>query len=340
MDPLKRSGDGEGPRADEASRLLVDAVSEWYESKRQADGSVNRNVMAVGLIISEHLKSAFPLRDDAYLTRTQVKGLSGRRVAEILGRHGEARPFASEGGRTSRGTRELAVELASLVNGVGERGGLAGAGEGIRVEVAERMQLWFVEKIRVDWYARQRLDVDVDLRESTSRVLDRILRAAEAAGVNLGAVAHHLVGAKLQLRYEGEMEIENRPFTAADVQAEKPGDFLVNDTVFHVTVAPTEALFRDKCAQNLRDGLRPVVLVPERRLAAARQLAETAGIGHNVGVFPIEEFIGLNIDEMSRFSMSAARRHVARLLDVYNQRVRAVEPDPALQIRIPGHLRP
>ena len=52
----------------------------------------------------------------------------------------------------------------------------------------------------------------------------------------------------------------------------------------------------------------------------------------------IEEFVGTNVEEIAAFAAPAIRSGLRALLQRYNQRVQAVEPDPSLQIEIPGNL--
>src|ERR1700733_2699123 len=68
----------------------------------------------------------------------------------------------------------------------------------------------------------------------------------------------HLVGAKLQLRFP-ELKISNESASTADLYAQSPGDFLIGNTAFHITVAPMQAVF-EKCVQNIAQGLTPFVL--------------------------------------------------------------------------------
>ena len=101
----------------EGIAAVLDAdIEQWYEAQRN-DGTVNRNVMAVGLIMCEHMSSHFPLDEDKWFTGSQVSLLGGNRIKNILARHGEERPFASEGGRTSRGSQDLARLFQEVVNG-------------------------------------------------------------------------------------------------------------------------------------------------------------------------------------------------------------------------------
>ena len=119
----------------------------------------------------------------------------------------------------------------------------------------------------------------MSLNKSSSQIVADIL---EAAGSRAGAVAQHLVGAKLAVRYP-DLEIENFSYTTADQQLGRPGDFVVGDTVFHVTVAPMPPVV-DKCEQNLRDGYRSMLLVVDSRLQAARQMMVAVDVQDRVGI--------------------------------------------------------
>ncbi|MGH7169290.1 MAG: DUF4928 family protein, partial [Gemmataceae bacterium] len=83
-----------------------------------------------------------------------------------------------------------------------------------------------------------------------------------------GPVAQYLVGAKLQLRFP-DVDVRNECFSAADDPSGQPGDFVVEDTTFHVTVSPTSGHF-EKCKRNLQDGRRVFLLVPDSVLAGTR----------------------------------------------------------------------
>ena len=65
-----------------------------------------------------------------------------------------------------------------------------------------------------------------------------------------GSVAHHLIGAMLQLRFP-ELAIGMGPASTSDQQLGREGDFRMGDTVFHVTVAPMRPVY-DKCKRNLQ----------------------------------------------------------------------------------------
>lgn len=78
----------------EVADLLLGDVEEWYEGKRRRNGTINTNVMAVGLVMIDHMAAAFPHNPTDYQTRSQVSGLSGGRIRAILARHGETHVWA------------------------------------------------------------------------------------------------------------------------------------------------------------------------------------------------------------------------------------------------------
>ncbi|BCN83133.1 hypothetical protein RE0356_17740 [Prescottella equi] len=152
-----------------------------------------------------------------------------------------------------------------------------------QTKVRMALQKWFVGKVQSEHFAKARLSAEINPGFPVRAAIAALLDAACAQGGNTaGAVAQHLVGAKLKLRFP-EAEISNHSYTTADNQTDRPGDFSVGDTAIHVTMAPSEALFQ-KCQNNLNDGYRPLVLVPENRVSAGRQIAETTGVGERVSV--------------------------------------------------------
>lgn len=125
---------------------VCDAVSAWYESKRNKRGNVNTNVMCVGIAVTELLKAQFPLTDEVIRSdgESQVRGISGSAVSRVLKAHGELREFTSEGGRTSRGSLPMAQELAGIIN----RALPQDVEDGTREAIAGALQAYFVQRIR------------------------------------------------------------------------------------------------------------------------------------------------------------------------------------------------
>ncbi|WP_287004228.1 MULTISPECIES: DUF4928 family protein [Gordonia] len=316
---------------------IEDAVDPWYESRRSKKGRVNTNVMCVGLILADHMANGVPILESTYRAESQVKNIGAARIHQILARHGETRQFLREGGRTSRGSLPLANALAPIISDAAGAAGYDKLSDDGQARVRNALQAWFVGKVQADYFARQRLSAAIDPALPVRTNVATLLEAARTqGGNNAGAVAQHLVGAKLAMRFPDET-VSNHGYTTADAQTSRPGDFSIGDTAIHVTMSPTEALFA-KCGQNLADGYRPMVLVPENRLDAGRQIAETTGLGTRTSVQAIEDYIGNNVEEIGGLIASGVRAELKKLLETYNERVEAVEPDPALLIAIPGNL--
>lgn len=316
----------------EPDKDILDAIELWYESKRSKRGNVSRNVMAVGIGISELLQNRFPLTNDYVQSDkgSQVRGLSGACIKTVLARHGEMRAFASEGGRTSRGTLPMALELATIINSTLP----SDTCEDTRLEAANAIANFFVERIQVDFFNRQRIKVEIDLQKPISVIVDDILAEASLRSDKpTGTVAQHLVGAKLEMLFP-TIEIGKDNSNAADQQTDRSGDFQINDAAFHVTVSPMAKL-TDRCRDNIRNGIRPIVVVPHDKVSFAYGLFESEGLGNRVQVIALESFIGINIEELSFYKRDLIRLNVARLLAHYNKRIEDIEPDKSLQIEIP-----
>lgn len=320
------------------ARILTDAVARWYESQRSRNGTIFTNVMTVGLILCEHLRRGFPLERTTYATGSQVQGISGAKITQILAAHGESRRFTSEGGRTSRGSLPKADELAQRINEAGLAAGYAELEADEQDEIIDALQGWFVRMVQEDYFSRMSVKAEINPSHPVSVTVQNILFAAKTKGGHVaGAVAQHLVGAKLSLRFP-DHEIGNDSYSTADMQTSRAGDFSVGNTAFHVTMSPSERLMSHRCKENLTQGYRPVVLVPEDRVAAALQLADNAQLVTQISVIAIETFVGLNVEEMAVFTSPGVRAGLRALLEKYNERVQASEPDPSLKIEIPEML--
>jgi hypothetical protein len=137
------------------------------------------------------------------------------------------------------------------------------------------------------------------------------------------------------LRFPG-IAIGDSSYSTADNQLGRPCNFHIGDTAFHVTVAPMPAHY-EKCQQNLNDGLRVYLLVPDRILNGARQNAELLMPG-KIAVESIESFVSQNIDELSAFSKKQLAAGFKLLLETYNKRVDASEVDKSILIDLPKNL--
>ena len=130
--------------------------------------------------------------------------------------------------------------------------------------------------------------------------------------------------------------IPNESYSTADDQLGRPGDFLVGQTAFHVTVAPMIGVY-DKCLRNLEAGLRAYLLVPDRVLAGARLNTDQVAPGR-ISVDSIESFVAFNVEEQAGFSQSLLAERLRDLIEIYNSRVDEVELDKSLMMTIPPNL--
>jgi hypothetical protein len=312
-------------------QTALQALGKWFEALNVYGGFPAKGTISGALVVLERLKSEFSLDIDAHTAKggSQVSGASGDAVKRILAEFGETRPFVSEGGRTNRGLRGdiksmlQALSIADLASLTSEQ----------RQPVLIECQRFLVGQVR-EFHNRQRLRFIYDRNRSTRQCVMDILAAARLNGKE-GPVAQYLIGAKLKVRFP-DKEIENKSYSTADAQQNRPGDFLLGTSAIHVTVAPMSPVFA-KCQRNIHDGLRAYLLVPEKLLQGARQNAEL-NVSGPLEVESIESFVAQNILEVSEFSSELLAKQFLRLLQIYNERVNAVEMDKSMLIEIPQSL--
>ncbi len=181
---------------------------------------------------------------------------------------------------------------------------------------------------------RQSLDsnLSIAINEEHSPItwINTILKHVKNKSGN--RIEQHLVGAKLQKRHEN-CSIPNHPAHSADVQTERLGDFSIHDVVYHVTAAPSQAVIQ-KCAANIRAGKRPILLVPQNKKAAASGFAELENLEHQISVIAIEDFIAVNIIEISSSEKTDFFQILKDIIEIYNKRLADVETDMSLRIEI------
>lgn len=314
-----------------AQQKALEAFETWFNGlkhyPKKGDGPA-RGSIAAALVVLERLKTKFSLRLDDHRAegKGQMKGVSPGAVKKILARHGESRNFLKEGGRTNRGApRDVEKMLAALRL-------LKNEPPKSRNEILDLLQVFLVEKIR-DYHLRQRLKIKYRSQTTTWQAVHDLLALARESRKD-AAVAQYLVGAKLQLKFP-ESNVRNESFSTADDPRKLAGDFQIGDTVFHVTVTPSQGVY-EKSKSNLDTGLKVYLLVPDRSLTGARQNADLASPGQ-IAVESIESFVSQNLEELAGFSKERARQ-MRQLLDTYNDRVSQVETDKSLLIEIPKNL--
>jgi hypothetical protein len=291
------------------------------------------------------MRSALPLTRERFVTSRGEVRTSGALIRRILARHGIIRSYASAGGRTTGAAVAAAEDLVERVNSIVADFDLDASG---RQSIADVMQTWFVKMVETYFRARPlsntlgqrsssradpiRIQPDLEL-PFTSFVRDLLDAGIERS--QSGAVAQHLVGAKLALRHRNDgVVIENHPFQAADLHTGRRGDFRINAAVFHVTMSPSEDVVL-KCQDDLHRDVSPVLLVPKEAVASAERFLTAKGLVDRVWLLPIETFVAQNIAELSVFDRSRLAAAVHDLMDEYNRRVAEAESNTSILVEMP-----
>lgn len=285
--------------------------------------------LSVALIVTQHAKRlGLPLDPESLLTEGggQVQGLGKGAVQAVLSRHGITKVLAAEGGRTSRGSISNMREYVAFLNTLPA---------GVNLEAVEA---YWIDRVR-GHFASQPFKIKLDasralraiVRDVIEQALERQRREASATYYS-GAVLQHMVGAKLECAI-GQGKIEHNSFSTADAPAARPGDFLLGDVAIHVTTSPSQSLIQ-RCADNLNEGHRPLVVTLGHVLPVAQELARQGGIEDRVDVFEIEQFVALNLYEIGGFIAEGRRTAVSDFVTRYNAIIEEVETDPSLRIDI------
>ena len=314
-----------------AAKAAMQAFDAWWQEQTPlGDDLPIRSRVYGALVTLERLLKDYNLSLSAHTTEkgAQVKRLTSHWVGMILSRFGEKRPLPREAGRTSRGNLTAVSDLLTKLGETPLR----------NLELESRNVVLHAMMKRLAWAAgeyheRARLAIEFNPQNNASETIANLLSAAE--GPRIGAVAQHMVGAKLQVRFP-DLEVENHGAFAADVQTNRRGDFCIGDTVFHVTVTPTDGHYK-KCAKDVREGYRVYLLVRDSKRKAAEELI--VEYSKHVAVQSIEAFVGQNLDELAAFSREEFRRRLKLLFETYNSRVSVAEADKSLLIEIPENLQ-
>ena len=291
-----------------------------------------QTAVSVGLILCQKLRNKYPLDEtDLDTGGGQVPGLSARNVHAILRQHGISKRYAEETGRTTRSSATKAKALMARIDADPDFTTLS---QPERIEVVETMEANLIERVHA-FFARQKLEVAIGLSKPGPVIVADIMAAADEKKLG-GPVAQYLVGAKLARKFP-DKRIDNFRYTAADAQLGRDGDFTVENTAFHVTVAPTLGHL-NKCGENIRQGRKPYLIVPAKQMSKATAYAEAEKVEGKTAITSIEQFVGQNIDEMGDFAQAKTKAEIAAVLTEYNRRVAEAENDQSIQIIIPKNV--
>jgi hypothetical protein len=303
-------------------QTLRDAVMQWLENE-----GASLNTLAGAVAVLDKLIQKAPLtEEDVFTDGGQIIGGRGFKLRQALQKYGISPGFLSDG-VTTRSTNKFRGLLRALDNGIAlaslttdERQ------EAVSILIAPLATL-ISEKIH-----RSPLTIDFSSHRSlAAQIQDVLLRTRDRSR---GRVEQHLVGAKLESRFPN-LPINRLRAYAADVQTERTGDFVVRQTVYHVTASPAPLLI-EKTKRNLIDKLQPVLLVPRDLLHRARQLAIEGNVLDQIMIFSIEEFLTQNILEMADDKAIEHDDMFRQVLGLYNRRIEEVESDSVSTYHVRG----
>lgn len=305
-----------------ATTSRLEALCKAQPKFRQKGG------LCVALVVTRAAREkGLPLSPELLRTteQGQVAGLGKAAVQRILADHGITKVLAEEGGRTSRGSLGLMQSYVETLNELHEAR---------QADLAEAEE-WWVGKVHAHFSAegpRFRFDPGNSLRANIEDLLDQAREVQSSAGGTnyMGAMLQHLVGAKLDMVL-GEGQIAHHGFSVADRSTERNADFQIETVAIHITTHPGEALIR-KCAENLRAGLRPVIVTVRDGEAGAAFLLRNANLSSRVDVLDATQFLTANVLERSLFKIDDCKVTLSALLKRYNAIVSDCETDPALQV--------
>ena len=279
------------------------------------------------LIITRKAKTlTFPIgaSDLKSKQRGQVSGLGRAGVQKILKEYGITRVLAQEGGRTSRGSIGLMEDYVSFLNELYRS----------RELNLDYIENWWVQLI-AGFFARKPLRLQSDPSKSIREGINDLLAQAEKRQKEMpgstykGALMQYLVGAKLTLI--SKEVVSHHGFTVADEVSSRPGDYFLGDSVIHVTVVPSQLLLQ-KCNDNLKSGLKPIIITTQAGLSSGHELAKEVNIQDKIDIFEIEQFMALNLYEKSGFSKAKHSITLRKLVEAYNKIIEDHETDKSLRI--------
>lgn len=264
------------------------SLDEWIISCTRG-GKVSRNTVSVGIVVIDHLRQNCPvLRDEVISPGGEVKGARSG-LGNILEKYGIPSRYLKE--VTTRQGHQDGQRLFEAFDWGNRLVDLL-------LKDRDTLLLELIEKLSASasqWLKRQNLKLDIDRRQAPTAWVNLIVENAKQRSG--GVVEQHLVGAKLERRYKG-VNIPNHPAHAADRQTSRAGDFSIAQMVYHVTATPSRNVIQ-KCAENIKIGLHPILLIPGDQEYKATALAQDEGIDKELTIISIEAFVALNIIELA-----------------------------------------
>lgn len=303
-----------------ASRQIL---RDWLTSCTRR-GTISRNTIAGGIVVLDHLRRQCPVtKSDVISEAGELKGARSG-LKNILETYQVPTTYLKEA--TTRQVHQDGQRLFERLDWGRKLAGLS-------AQERDQLLLELIETLASqarDWVKRQNLAVDVDPNQTPAIWVRMIMeKAKQHSG---GVVEQHLVGAKLSRRFKN-VTVPNFPAHAADRQTGRTGDFALSNFIYHVTATPSRGVMQ-KCADNLKAGFHPILLVPSKQEERARELANEAGISKLLTIVSLEEFVSVNIIEMAIEENKGFFGVLKEIIEIYNKRLAEVETDLSLQIEV------
>lgn len=298
-------------------------LAKWLELCTR-NNKISRNTVAMGIVVFDHLKKNSPVsRDDVISQGGEVSGARSG-LGKILEAYGIPSSYLKE--ITTRQGHQDGQRLFDMFEWGNKFSKLTKQHRDvILLELIDTLR-----NLANDWLKRQNLKLDLDRRQDPATWVNVIVENAK--GRSGGIVEQQLVGAKLARRFQ-DIDIPNHPAHAGDKQTERMGDFTISNLVYHVTAAPSRNVLQ-KCADNLKVELHPILLIPREQENKVRVLAQDEGIDQQLTIVSIENFIALNIIEMATDENKDFFSVLKEIVEIYNARLSVVETDLSLQIEV------
>jgi DNA (cytosine-5)-methyltransferase 1 len=313
------------------SALVV--VEQWRNAWHTENAAASDCLIAcAGIKVAETSRKKWPiLREDLVSAAGRFR-CTGRLIKTVLQkRFREERRFAIDGGLMTGAYTAASEHLAQKMSAIT---GYAGAQAEERNAVADAIEQYLYENVVRPRLDAEGISIPINFATSPRNIVSDLLNAGAGRGLS-GAVAQHLVGAKLALRFPA-LEIDNHSYDTKDQRRGSPGDFIVGHTVFHVTMSPGIAVV-ERCEHNLANHLQPVLLVPREQRQRATELVGRSSHFDRISVTTIEEFIAEDVAETGQSGNSGVRQGIKRLIGKYNDRVEHADEKCSLRI-IPPQL--
>lgn len=200
-------------------------LEQWIQSCIRG-GKISRNTVAVGIVVIDQLRRVCPVDKGVVVSPGgEIKGARSG-LTSILESYGIPHHYLKE--VTTRQGHQDGQRLFDAFKW-GEK--LCGLSKADRDQLLSGL-VGILTARASDWLQRQNLRLQLDRRQSPAKWVQMIVdNARDRSG---GVVEQHLVGAKLERRFEA-IPIPNHPAHAADAQTAREGDFAVSNLVYHVT---------------------------------------------------------------------------------------------------------